>query len=90
MLNGRRNGRGKMQFANGDTYEGLWKQDQMNDKNGVFTFADGNSYKGGLTACSKLISEGKFGCFEGQGELRIKGVGTVNGEFSQHQFIGNG
>jgi len=38
LLNGRRSGKGKMTFANGDKYMGMWKQDQMCDPEGVYTY----------------------------------------------------
>lgn len=46
LLNGKRSGNGTMQFSSGDIYDGMWKNDQMNDFDGHYKFCNGNEYKG--------------------------------------------
>lgn len=50
-----------MIFSNGDTYKGMWKNDQMNDFEGVYTYANGNEYRGSF----KTSTNTKFGVFHG-------------------------
>ena len=52
FLNGRRSGKGKMMFVNGDKYSGLWHHDQMSDPNGFYQFKNGDEYFGSLKPCS--------------------------------------
>jgi len=44
IIDGKRNGRGKMKFSNG-TYEGEWQNGKMHGK-GVFLFISGSKYEG--------------------------------------------
>lgn len=78
ILNGKRSGYGKMRFANGDQYIGMWKSDQMCDPDGHFTFKNGNHYWG------------SFGQFDGQGKLILKGLGEFTGKFSNTKADGQG
>ena len=88
LLNGKRSGQGKMTYGNGDKYVGMWKSDQMCDPEGVYTFKNGNEYRGSFRTCSKLTS--KYGIFEGQGTLKISGLGTFHGSFLNSQIHGLG
>ena len=42
--NQRREGKGKMVFANGDIYQGNFLQNKFNDR-GIMTFASGDQYE---------------------------------------------
>lgn len=86
LLNGQRSGKGKMTFANGDKYLGMWKQDQMCDNDGIYSFKNGNEYRGDF----KTTFANKYGVFEGQGQLKISGVGTFVGQFSSGNANGPG
>jgi hypothetical protein len=66
LLNGKRSGKGKMTFANGDKYVGMWKLDQMCDHEGVYSYKNGNEYRGSFKTCSKLCNS-KFGMIDGPG-----------------------
>lgn len=89
LLNGRRSGKGKMAFTNGDKYTGMWHHDQMSDPSGVYQFANGNEYVGSHKPCSKMLGR-KFGQFDGAGTLKIKGKGEFVGNFKNHTIHGNG
>jgi len=89
LLNGKRSGRGKMTFANGDKYMGMWKVDQMCDTDGIYSFKNGNEYRGSFKTCSKLCNN-KFGMFDGQAQLKISGVGTFTGTFTNGLVHGKG
>jgi len=78
-----------MKFANGDSYDGMWKHDQMCDPEGIYTYKNGIEYRGQLKTCSK-IAQGKFGIFEGAGTLIIPKVGTFNGYFKNNAVHGPG
>jgi len=80
FLNGKRSGNGIMKFANGDVYNGMWKNDQMNDVEGLYTFENGNEYKGSL----KYDPSTKFGVFHGTATLIIKNLGTFSGSFEDN------
>jgi len=51
----------------------------MCDPEGVYTFKNGNEYRGSFRTCSRLTS--KYGIFEGEGKLKISDLGTFNGKF---------
>ena len=61
----------------------------MCDSNGIYQFKNGNEYVGSFKACSKIVSR-KYGCFGGQGQLKIAGKGTYTGNFANHCVSGNG
>lgn len=86
LLNGQRSGRGKMTFANGDKYMGMWKLDQMCDNDGIFSFKNGNEYRGDF--CTSVAN--KYGIIDGQGQLKISGVGTFTGSFTNGNVNGSG
>ena len=90
LMNGRRNGKGKMTFANGDKYVGNWKMDQMCDSDGQYVYKSGNTYKGSFRTCSRLISGGKYGCFDGMGQYHIVDKGTFSGYFKENKVYGQG
>jgi len=46
LFNGKRSGKGKMTFPNGDKYIGNWRLDQMCDNDGIYYFRNGNEYQG--------------------------------------------
>ena len=48
FLNGKRTGKGKMVFSNGDIYYGNWKLDFMCDDEGLYIFRNGNEYRGSI------------------------------------------
>ena len=87
LLNGQRSGRGKMTFANGDKYMGMWKLDQMCDNDGIFSFKNGNEYRGDF--CTSGATN-KYGIIDGQGQLKISGVGTFTGSFANGNVNGPG
>lgn len=60
----------------------------MCDPEGVFSFKNGNEYRGSFRTCSKLTS--KYGCFEGAGTLRLVGMGTFEGYFKNGKIHGPG
>ena len=78
-----------MNFANGDTYIGMWKMDQMCDPEGLYKFKNGSEYIGSFKTCSKL-TQNKYGMFEGHGTLKIPGVGTFEGIFKNNLALGPG
>ena len=86
LLNGKRSGKGKMTFTNGDKYMGMWKSDQMCDHDGIYSFKNGNEYRGSL----KTAPGSKYGMIEGKGSLKIPGVGTYTGSFANGMVSGPG
>ena len=60
----------------------------MCDPEGVYTFKNGNEYRGSFRTCSRLTS--KYGIFEGEGKLKISDLGTFNGKFLNNQIHGLG
>ena len=60
LVDGKRTGKGKFTFSNGDVYEGDWVDDKMTGK-GKITNADGDVYEGDFV-------DGKF---NGKGKLNI-------------------
>ena len=49
----------------------------MNDTDGVYTFSNGDEYRGSCKTCSRhVIEQGEIGCFDGPGQLTIKHKGT--------------
>ena len=90
LMNGRRNGTGKMKFINGDLYQGTWRANQMCDADGVYTYKNGNEYRGGFKTCAKNRSQLPYGCFEGQGQLKVVDVGIYIGRFKTNCAVGPG
>lgn len=41
-----KDGYGKMKYSNNNIYKGLWKDNVLNDENGIFKFENGNIYTG--------------------------------------------
>ena len=78
-----------MYFENGDTYTGMWKNDQMCDHEGLYTFSNGNTYKGSFQMCSQFAAN-KFGMMHGDGVLNFVGLGSFKGEFANGNVHGKG
>ena len=85
LFNGKRSGKGKMTFPNGDKYIGNWRLDQMCDNDGIYYFRNGNEYQGQFKTFSN-----KHGVFDGNGQLKIDGVGVYTGKFSMGNINGQG
>ena len=81
LVNGRRDGKGKMSFAHGDTYVGQWRANGMCDAEGVYTFKNGSEYRGGFRTSKKSKAVLAYGSFEGAGQLFVPGSGTFIGQF---------
>ena len=62
LFNGKRSGKRKMTFPNGDKYIGNWRLDQMCDHDGIYYFRNGNEYQGQFKTFSN-----KHGVFDGNG-----------------------
>lgn len=58
LVDGKRNGKGKMEYANGDIYEGLFKNDLKAGK-GKMTYANGDIYEG-FFAKDKPSGRGRY------------------------------
>ena len=99
---GRRHGQGTWWAANGDIYDGEWRDDQAAGR-GVLRFAAGGRYEGDFRSFrfhGKGIwvgpngdrYEGGFadGEFEGKGILTYADGGSYEGEFAAGQFQGLG
>ena len=61
----------------------------MCDNDGIYSFKNGNEYRGNFKTCSKLMIN-KYGCFEGQGVLKISGIGSFTGNFKNGHADGPG
>ena len=61
----------------------------MCDHDGFYTFANGTKYKGSFKTCSKLLKH-KFGMFDGNGVVKIPGVGGFQGKFKKNLLNGPG
>ena len=85
LFNGKRSGKGKMTFPNGDKYIGNWRLDQMCDNDGTYHFRNGNEYKGQYKTFSN-----KHGIIDGNGQLKIVGFGIYTGRFSMGNINGPG
>ena len=72
----KREGVGKMQYANGSTFTGIWKNDKR--------------YKGELTEGNNQSYKGKFhnNMYHGPGELTLSNGTVLKGEFD-HGFLTN-
>jgi hypothetical protein len=82
---GKKNGKGKMTYANGTIYDGLWKNDKRHGK-GIYTSSVGYRYGGSL---SKFIGEWKDGKKHGKG-IEYKGYRIQDGgsDYFDHWEIG--
>jgi len=89
LLNGKRSGKGMMTFVNGDKYVGMWKVDQMCDHEGIYSYKNGNEYRGSFKTCSKYCSS-KYGMIDGPGTLKMSGIGTFTGNFKDGEIHGPG
>lgn len=67
---GQREGRGTMRFANGEIYEGEWKEDKYEGR-GIYRYPDGAVYDGEYVAGKK----------EGHGSYRFADGATYVGEY---------
>lgn len=90
LENGQRSGNGKMKFVNGDIYEGKWQANKMCNDDGVYTFKNGNEYRGGFKPVRKSKLELANVLFEGKGELKIAGLGAFIGQFKESFSYGPG
>ena len=79
LVNGKKNGKGKMEYTNGDVYEGLFKDDLKIGK-GKMIYANGNIYEGFFAKDRP----------SGKGKLKIKNIGVYEGEFYEGKFNGKG
>ena len=46
MVKGLKDGPGVYEYANGDKYDGDWKEDKKQDREATFTYANGDVYVG--------------------------------------------
>ena len=72
-------GKGRMQYASGHTYEGDWKNGCC-DGNGKFTFPDGQEYEG----------QWKAGKRHGRGVLQLPNGDKMEGEWEHGEFLTRG
>ena len=61
----------------------------MSDNDGIYSFKNGNEFRGSFKTCSKICNN-KFGMFDGTGSLKILGVGTYTGQFLNGEINGPG
>ncbi len=66
-------GEGKVEFKNGDKYEGAFVHGIMTDENGKYSFKDGSFYMGSF----------KQNHFEGKGKLTFRDGSWVEGNFEK-------
>ena len=100
LENNKRNGKGKMYYADNSIYDGEWKDDKKNGK-GVYKKTNGDicegdfvndvmegkgeyTYKNGR----KYIGDFKNDKFEGKGKLKFPTGNEYNGEFKNGLFNG--
>ncbi len=74
--NGKMNGKGKYNYADGSTYVGEWKDNKVNGQ-GVYTAANGDKYVGEL----------KDGMYDGQGIFTYAKGGKQEGIWKNNTFI---
>ena len=79
IKNGKREGKGMMNFVNGEQYEGDWKCDKREGK-GVLKYIDGSKYEGDWK-CDKR---------EGKGVLKYNNGASYEGEFQNDMCYGKG
>jgi len=61
----------------------------MCDHEGIYSYKNGNEYRGSFKTCSKLMIN-KYGMFEGLGILKMSGIGTFTGQFKNGHANGPG
>jgi len=79
MKAGKLDGRVSIKWAEGDSYDGLYKEG-LRDGKGIFRFADGRSYDG----------DWKDGKMEGKGVYKFPDGTTYEGELKNDQWEGKG
>ena len=77
MVNGKRTGKGKFTWANGDVYEGDFVEDKRTGK-GKYTWADGDVYEGDFVEGERT----------GNGKLTTANGTVQKGRFEDGKFIG--
>ena len=72
MLDGKRNGKGRMVWANGQSYDGDWR-DNVAVGEGALVFVNGDRYQG----------EVQDGMPHGRGKMQFSNDGTFEGQFNR-------
>lgn len=80
-----RKGKGKMNYINGDAYDGEWKDGARNGK-GIYVWNSGAKYVGDFV---DNVREGT-GDFLGFVDAEERFSGNYHGEFKNNQFEGEG
>jgi hypothetical protein len=79
IAKGKKNGFGKLRYADGSVYEGQWELDHRQGS-GKFTFSSGDWYEG------NFLND----CYNGLGEFRYKNGNSYEGMFESNLFHGTG
>jgi hypothetical protein len=79
LVNGKMHGRGRMEWANGLTYEGEFKDGLLSGR-GQYRFGNGNTYKG----------EFADGMMSGTGRFEVPGREVYEGELKEDFYWGKG
>ena len=79
MVGGKRYGRGRVAYPNGDVYDGGWEQDKKHGQ-GRYTWADGSVYEGGY----------EMGLRHGVGKMQDPSGSSYEGEFQHDVKAGRG
>ncbi len=64
LVNGRRHGKGTMQWADGGSYDGVWRNDKRNSL-GVMVSPDGSRYEGGWSN-DRMLGRGVMAWADGR------------------------
>ena len=64
----------------------MWKQDKMCDKEGIYSFKNGNEYRGHFCPSNLAM----YGVFEGRGTFKIVEVCIYSGQFKSGMICGQG
>ena len=72
LLNGKKHGQGKLEYADGSYHEGIFFNDMIWTGNGTVKYSDGSVYEGELV----------------NGEKNGEGILTYAGYFKNDRFIG--
>ncbi len=81
LVNGRRHGKGTMQWADGGSYDGVWRNDKR-DGRGVMVSPDGSRYEGGWSN-DRMLGRGVMAWADGRHykgswrDDRPHGLGTM-------------